>query len=27
LALNPVDFPTFFTPGPKGYTDYAFAQA
>ena len=25
LPLNPPDFGTFYTPGPKGYTDYAAA--
>ena len=25
LALNPPDFATFYTPGPKGYTDYPAA--
>lgn len=25
LELNPYDRPTFYTPGPKGYTDYPFS--
>jgi N-ethylmaleimide reductase len=25
LPLNPPDFATFYTPGPKGYTDYPVA--
>ena len=25
LALNAPDFATFYTPGPKGYTDYPVA--
>jgi N-ethylmaleimide reductase len=25
LPLNPPDFGTFYTPGPKGYTDYPVA--
>jgi N-ethylmaleimide reductase len=25
LAFNPPDFSTFYTPGAKGYTDYARA--
>ncbi len=27
LALNPPDFATFYTPGPKGYTDYPALDA
>lgn len=26
VPLNPPDFETFYTPGEKGYTDYAFAE-
>ena len=27
LPLNPPDFATFYTPGEKGYTDYAVSAA
>ena len=27
LPLNPPDFTTFYTPGEKGYTDYAVSAA
>jgi N-ethylmaleimide reductase len=26
-ALNPLDMATFYTPGPKGYTDYPTLNA